>query len=89
MFAAKKSVEDLGEEVTEQEKTDIENATKELQEALNGKDLDEIKNKKEALEKAAQGVAVKAYQKAQGQASQAQEGSSNNDDTIDANYEEK
>ena len=38
IFAAKKSVDDLGTEVTDEEKTNIENATKELQEALS-KDL--------------------------------------------------
>ena len=94
MFAAKKSVEDLGSDVTEEEKTSIDQATKELEEALKGQDLETIKNKKEALEKAAQGVAVKAYQKAQEQASQNQpngsgESKQNDDGTVDASYEEK
>ena len=69
IFAAKKSVDDLGTEVTDEEKTNIENATKELQEALSKDNLEDIKAKKEALEKAAQSVAMKAYQKAQEQAS--------------------
>ncbi|MCM1259710.1 MAG: molecular chaperone DnaK [Prevotella sp.] len=89
MFAAKKSVEDLGADVTAEEKEAIENATKELQEALNGNDLDAIKTKKEALEKAAQSVAMKAYQKAQEQASQTQNNGQNEDGTVDASYEEK
>lgn len=89
MFAAKKSVEDLGADVTAEEKEAIENATKELQEALNGSDLDAIKNKKEALEKAAQSVAMKAYQKAQEQANQTQNNGQNEDGTVDASYEEK
>ena len=94
MFAAKKSVEDLGSDVTEEEKTSIDQATKELEEALKGQDLETIKNKKEALEKAAQGVAVKAYQKAQEQSSQNQpngsgESKQNDDGTVDASYEEK
>ena len=58
IFAAKKSVDDLGTEVTDEEKTNIENATKELQEALSKDNLEDIKAKKEALEKAAQSVAV-------------------------------
>ncbi len=89
MFAAKKSVEDLGTDVTEEEKTSIDNATKELEEALKGQDLETIKSKKEALEKAAQSVAVKAYQKAQEQANQGQTNSQNEDGTVDASYEEK
>ena len=58
IFAAKKSVEDLGNDVTADEKEAIEKATKELNEALSGNDLESIKAKKEALEKAAQSVAV-------------------------------
>lgn len=89
-FAAKKSVDDLGTEVTDEEKTNIENATKELQEALSKDNLEDIKAKKEALEKAAQSVAMKAYQKAQEQASKSQDGNNNqnSDGTVDATYEE-
>ncbi len=90
IFAAKKSVDDLGTEVTGEEKTNIENATKELQEALSKDNLEDIKAKKEALEKAAQSVAMKAYQKAQEQASKSQDGNNNqnSDGTVDATYEE-
>ena len=87
IFAAKKSVEDLGSEVTEEEKTAIDNATKELQEALQGNDLETIKTKKEALEKAAQSVAIKAYQKAQ-EAQAANNNQQNDDGTVNASYEE-
>ena len=88
IFAAKKSVEDLGAEVTEEEKTAVENATKDLQEALAGNDLEAIKSKKEALEKAAQSVAIKAYQKAQ-EAQAAKDGNQQNEDgTVNASYEE-
>lgn len=45
-FAAKKSVEDLGNDVTADEKEAIEKATKELNEALSGNDLESIKAKK-------------------------------------------
>ena len=91
IFAAKKSVEDLGNDVTADEKEAIEKATKELNEALSGNDLESIKAKKEALEKAAQSVAVKAYQKAQEQqAGQNNQGPKENEDgTVDASYEEK
>ena len=86
IFAAKKAVEDLGEEVTADEKADIEAKSKELEEALKGNDIEDIKAKKEALTKASQSVAMKAYQKAQ----QAQQGNNNNtnedSDTVDADY---
>ena len=79
----------MGADVTSEEKEAIENATKDLQEALNGNDLENIKTKKEALEKAAQSVAMKAYQKAQEQANQSQNNGQNEDGTVDASYEEK
>jgi len=87
IFAAKKAVEDLGDEVTADEKAEIETKSKELEEALKGSDVEDIKAKKEALTKASQNVAVKAYQKAQ----QAQQGNANNSedsDTVDADYED-
>ena len=87
IFAAKKAVEDLGDEVTADEKADIEAKSKELEEALKGNDIEDIKAKKEALTKASQNVAMKAYQKAQ-QAQQAQGSSNSNEDsdTVDADY---
>ena len=85
IFAAKKSVEDLGEEVTAEEKENIEKASAELRTALDNNNVEEIKAKKSALEQAAQGVAAKVYQKAQ-----QQNGASQNEDgTVDASYEEK
>lgn len=80
-------MEDLGSEVTEDEKNQVENAIKELQEALNGSDLELIKTKKEALLTAAQGVATKAYQKAQNEQN-AGNGSQNDDGTINADFED-
>ena len=85
IFAAKKAVEDLGAEVTEDEKADIEAKSKELEEALKGNDIEDIKAKKEALTKASQNVAIKAYQKAQ-QASQGNNNQSTESDTVDADY---
>ena len=92
MFAVDKSIADLGAEVTEEEKTSVETAKKELQDALAGTDLETIKTKKEALEKAAQGIAVKAYEKVQKeqQAKEAgqNESSSTDDNTVEADYED-
>jgi len=64
IFAAKKAVTDLGDEVTEDEKVNIESASEALQEAINNNDIEAIKEKKAALESASQEVATRAYQKA-------------------------
>jgi len=68
IFAAKKAVEDLGEEVTADEKANIEKASEELQKALDDNDIEAVKEKKTALETASQEVAMRAYQKAAGEA---------------------
>ncbi|MBP3504444.1 MAG: molecular chaperone DnaK [Bacilli bacterium] len=87
IFQIQSSIKDLGGDVTEDEKNQVEAAIKELEEALNGNDLELIKTKKEALLTAAQGVATKAYQKAQN-VSQQEAGSQNDDGTINADFED-
>ena len=82
LFAVKKAVEDLGAEVTDQEKVDIEEKSKKLEEALKGSNIEEIKKYKEELTKASQNIAMRAYQKAQ----QANQASQNNDDVVDAEF---
>jgi molecular chaperone DnaK len=92
IFQTNKAITDLGEEVDAATKTKLEGEIKDLEEALKGTDLDDIKSKKESLEKDAQDVAVKAYQKAQEkhQAEQPhEEPSSDKKNTVDAEFEEK
>ena len=89
IFQIQSSMKDLGDEVTQAEKEQVETAIKELEEALQGSDLELIKSKKETLLTAAQGVATKAYQKAQQQNGQGSESGSQNDDgTINADFED-
>ena len=84
IFSVKKSVEDLGAEVTDSEKADIEAKTKDLEDALAGKDLETIKARKEELLKASQNVAMRAYQKAQQANNNNDGGAVNPDDIVDA-----
>lgn len=92
IFQTQKAMTDLGAEVDSQTKSKLEGLIKDLEEALKGQDLDLIKSRKEALEKDAQDVAVKAYQKAQ-EKHQAQGGQQDSSDhksnTVDAEFEEK
>ena len=95
IFAAKKSVTELGDQVTEEEKTNVETATEALEKALSENNADDIKAKKEELEKIAQELAVKVYSQAQ-EAQQAaggtdagfDAGSDAGDDVVDAEYKE-
>ena len=92
IFAAKKSVTDLGDEVTADEKANVESAVEALEKALSEGNIEEIKAKKEALEKVAQELAVKVYSKA-AEAQQTAQGAeghdqSGDDSVVDAEYKE-
>jgi molecular chaperone DnaK len=92
VFATKKAITDLGDQVDPSEKEQAEAQIEELEEALKGTDLDDIRTKKDALNTTAQGLAQKAYEQAQ-QAQQAAQADatddSDQDDTVvDADFEE-
>jgi molecular chaperone DnaK len=94
LFAVKKSIEDLGDEVTKDEKNDVEQKSEALTKAMESKDIDEMKKAKEALEKASQSIAMKAYEKVQKEQqakqskSESTNGKPNDDGTVDADFED-
>ena len=89
IFAAKKSVTELGDEVTAEEKANVESGVEALEKALSEGNVDEIKEKKEELEKVAQELAVKVYSKAAEAGQAAQGGAESGDDSVvDAEYKE-
>ena len=89
IFQVKKAVEDLGSEATEQEKSDIDAKIADLENALKGNDVEEIKAKKEELLKASQNIAMKAYQKAQAQQQGNTASNDSDDDAVDAEVTEE
>ncbi|MCL1948826.1 MAG: molecular chaperone DnaK [Turicibacter sp.] len=91
IFAAKKSVTELGDQVTDEEKANVESATEALEKALSENNVDDIKAKKEELEKIAQELAVKVYSQAadaQAAAGGEQPVGDAGDDVVDAEYKE-
>lgn len=89
IFAAKKSMTELGDEVTAEEKANVESGVEALEKALSEGNVDEIKAKKEELEKVAQELAVKVYSKAAEAGQAAQGGAESGDDSVvDAEYKE-
>ena len=88
-----KSIKDLGDKVSSEDKEKAEAQIKELNEALSKDNIDNIKTKKEALQETAMAMATKVYEEAQKQAQAAQNNESSSDDkkddTIDAEYVEK
>jgi len=90
IFQAKKALDDLKDEVTEEEKESVNKAITELEEALKGEDLTLIREKKEALEKASQSIAIKAYEKANKEKEASSKDSKDNSNgPVDAEFTDK
>lgn len=88
IFQTKKALSEL-QNVDPTEKENAEKLCEDLQKALDKNDMADIKEKKEALEKVAQDIAVKAYQQTQAeqpQPDQNQGNSSKKDNTVDADF---
>ena len=95
IHATNKSLEDLGDQVEEQEKKDIEAAIAELEEAVKGDDKEAIEEKTKALTEVAGKLAERAYaqaneqQGAAGPEAAAEAGDAPADDNVvDAEFEE-
>lgn len=85
IFSTNKALGDL-KNVDPNEKAEAERLIKELEEALQKKDINDIKAKKEALEKVAQGIAMKAYQEAQANNQGANGQGKADDNVVDADF---
>lgn len=91
IHAVRKSLEEAGDQATEEEKTAIENAISELEEAMKGDDKEQIEAKTQALTEASSSLAQKMYSQegeegaAGAEAGQDQGGG---DDAVDAEFEE-
>lgn len=82
LYQAEKSLKDFADKIDEADKNAIESAKEDLQKAMAGTDVDEIKNKTEDLAKAMHTVTSKMYQSANPDGS----AGSAPDDVIDADY---
>ncbi|HIV75111.1 MAG TPA: molecular chaperone DnaK [Candidatus Pseudogracilibacillus intestinigallinarum] len=90
VFMTEKTLKDLGENVSDDEKAKAEQLKDELKTALEGEDMEDIKAKKEALEAEVQQLATKLYEQA-AQAQQqagAEDDAAGSDDVVDADFEE-
>ncbi|MFC9539206.1 molecular chaperone DnaK [Lysinibacillus sp. NPDC056959] len=95
VFQVDKTIADLGEQITEDEKKSVEDARDELKKALEAGELEGIKSAKEKLEGVLQPLVMKVYeqaaaaaQAAQGGEAGAEAGEGKKDDIVDADFEE-
>ncbi|MFC6178911.1 molecular chaperone DnaK [Weissella sagaensis] len=90
IFQSEKTLEEVGDKLPEDDKKPVEDGVADLKAAKEADNLEDMKAKKEALEKVSQELAVKLYQQAQpaeGQEGAAQEGQSD-DNTVDGDFED-
>jgi len=91
VHATEKSLKELGEKVTAEERSSVEAAIGELKEALKGDDKDTIETKVKGLSEASVGIAQKAFEEAQAAAnteSESDDSKSTDENVVDAEYEE-
>ena len=94
IFATEKAIKDLGDKIDSKDKEKAESEIKDLKDALEKDNIEDIKSKKDKLNETAMAFATKVYEEAAKQNKEAETSDSNSndkkDDNIkDAEYEEK
>ncbi|BAC13924.1 molecular chaperone DnaK [Oceanobacillus iheyensis] len=93
IFTTDKTIKDLDDKVSEEDKQKAESAKDELKQALESGDMEQVKAKKDALEEHVQQLSAKLYEQVQQEAQQAsgeqgEESGNQDDDVVDADYSE-
>ena len=90
VYTTEKTISEMGDKITEDEKKGLEDAKEALKEALKGEDLEAIKAKQEELQKQVYAVSEKLYKAAAEAQAAAQQGGEAGDqagpDVYDADY---
>ncbi len=88
VYTTEKTISEMGDKLSEDEKKGLEDAKEALKEALKGSDLDAIKARQEELQKQVYAVSEKLYKAAAEAQAQAQGGADNNAEpnVYDADY---
>ena len=99
IFTAEKAIKDLGDKVTESEKTEINELIDKAKKAMEGNNVEEIKSAKDKLAEKAMALSSRVYEEAAKASQEAQnssnaeqttsENTSNDDNVKEANFEEK
>ena len=96
VFATEKAIKDLGDKITDKEKSEAEDAVKVAEEAMDSNDLDKMKDAKEKLNEKAMALGSKVYEEAAkanqanaGATSESTDNDKKDDSVVDADYEEK
>jgi len=91
LWAVDRSLNELGDKVTAEQKSQVEAAKKELRDALDKDDTEQIKAKMKALDAVMHGISTKLYEQAQAQSQGTAQagGSAQKDNVVDADFTEE
>ena len=97
VYSVDKSLNELGDKVTEEEKAKVTAAKEELQKAIEADELEEIKAKMKALDESMHEISAKIYEQAQAEAQAQAQGqaeaegnaSGSDEDVVDAEFTEE
>jgi len=91
IFATEKALKDLGDKVDASDKKKAEEEIKDLKEALEKNNIEDIKTKKDKLNETAMALATKVYEQASKETTDntTTEDTNKKDNVVDAEYEEK
>ena len=82
IYQTEKTITDLGDKITEEEKSKIETAKEALKEALKGEDIEAIKSKQEDLQKEIFAISEKIYKAANPQGAEGADASTQADPNV-------
>ena len=85
---AEKSIKELGDKISEADKSTVESAVTALKSALEGEDVELIKTRTNDLQQAAMKLGEALYQQQQAAGAPGGEAEAKNDDVVDADFEE-
>ncbi|OCC04311.1 molecular chaperone DnaK [Labrys sp. WJW] len=85
---AEKSIKELGDKISEADKSTVESAITALKSALEGEDAELIKTRTNDLQQAAMKLGEALYQQQQAAGEAGAEAGAKNDDVVDADFEE-
>ncbi|MGJ4857391.1 molecular chaperone DnaK [Labrys sp. La1] len=85
---AEKSIKELGDKISEADKSTVEAAVTALKSALEGEDVELIKTRTNDLQQAAMKLGEALYQQQQAAGAPGDEAGTKNDDVVDADFEE-
>ncbi len=88
IYTTEKTITDLGDKITEEEKGKLETAKEALKEALKGEDIEAIKAKQEDLQKEIFAISEKIYKAANPQGAEGAQDAQANPNVYEADYTE-